>query len=144
MKHCDGVGLVARTGHKETLQLNLRLVLPSGDLRTLEALCPPLRGEKGDEIAKLLGHQGEQLIAGLSGLQGARGPLARRHERSHLRLRCVQVAHDRRLRLQRVLEAGQRILPPVLRVGDELAGRGRAGVAARYSRWNWLWMLPTS
>ena len=131
VKHRDIGWLVAGAWRQETLQLRLTLILTSSHLGALQALGAALSREERGHVGKLLRDQGEQLVASLLRLQCTGGTLARRDERVHLRLRRIQIADDGCLRLQRVLEAGERVLPPCLRVGDELPRRRRPGVAGR-------------
>lgn len=98
----------------------MRLLLTGRRLRALQAQRATLCCEQSGHVGKLLRLQGEQLVAGLRRLKRARGILAGRHQRAHLRLRRREIADDCRLRLERVLKAGPRVLLTGLCIGDQL------------------------
>ena len=67
--------------------------------------------------------QGENLIAGLGGLQRASRPLALREERRHLRAVGVDIPDNTGLHAHRVLQSADGIVPARAGVSDELLVR---------------------
>ena len=119
VKHLDGGRLVALARHQEPTELLPRLILGRRPLGRLEALCPPLCRDCRGEVCKLLRLKRQKLIASLGRLKGARGSLTGPDQRRHLGAIGIEIAHDRRLDAQGVLQALHRVLPSRLRVGDQ-------------------------
>ena len=111
----------------------LPLILGGGLLGGLKTLRPPLGGDGGGEIGKLLGLKRKDLIAGLGCLERAGGRLAGRHERRHLCAVGVEIADDASLHPHGVLQSADRVLPPRLCIGDQRL-IGLAGVRAAVGR----------
>ena len=112
-------------------ELLLRLRLVRDVAGALQALGARDRRHDGGQVGELLRLQRDELVAGLGRLKRAGGRLARRDQRLDLRARAVEVLHDAGLHPHGVLEAGERVLPARLRVGEELLRGGRAGIALR-------------
>src|SRR3954453_23648604 len=81
VEHPHVLGLVALPRRQKPPELFSPLVLGYRSLRRLKALRPTLCRDSGGEIGELLRLKCEDLVAGLGGLQGAAGTLARRYER---------------------------------------------------------------
>ena len=77
-------------------------------------------GFQGDQVGELLGDLDQELVVDLRGLQGAGRRLAGGAEARHGGAVGGDVAHHGRLRLQGVLQARDRVLPALLRLGDHL------------------------
>ena len=73
MEHLRVAGLIARAVVEEVLHLRLRLSLGLERARSVEALRARDRGHDGGEIGELLGLNGDELVAGLRGLERAGG-----------------------------------------------------------------------
>ena len=73
MEHLHGLRLVAPTGGQESIELDSCLFGVRGRPGAIKALCSRLRRDKGGQIEKLARLQGNELIAGLRGLQDADG-----------------------------------------------------------------------
>ena len=126
MKHLDGLRLIASAIPQEPLELNAGLLLVGCQAGAIEALCPRLRRDQRGQIRELARLQGDELIAGLGGLQDALGGLARGDKRIGLGSGCVERLHHAGLHAQRILVAGERVLPTDLRIANELLRGGRA------------------
>ena len=68
----------------------------------------------------------EELVAGLGGLERAGGRLARGDQRDICVRLVSRFCTDAGLDAHGVLQAGERVLPARLRVGDQLLRRSRA------------------
>ena len=108
-----------------------RLVLALDVAGAFQALGARDRRHDGGEIGELLGLERHELVAGLGGLQRAGGRLARRDQRIDLGARAVEILHHAGLHAHGVLEAGERVLPAGLRIGEELLRGGRARIGLR-------------
>ena len=95
------------------------LVLGCGMLRGLQVLRATVRGDESTEIRELLCCQRDELIAGLTCLQGTGRPLAGGDKRGHLRAVGIEVANDRGLCPHGVLKARHRVLPTRLSICDQ-------------------------
>jgi hypothetical protein len=76
VKHLDSLRLVAPAIPEEPIELSARLFLVGHHTGAIEALCPGLRRDERGEIRELPCLQGDELIAGLGGLQDALSGLA--------------------------------------------------------------------
>src|SRR5689334_114392 len=94
VEHLHIGGLIALSWRQETPELLSALILGRGALSRFKALRPALRRRGRREIGKLLRLKREDLVAGLSCLQGATGTLARRYESGRLDAIGVEVAND--------------------------------------------------
>lgn len=94
VKHLNVGGLIALSRHQKPSELFSALVLRRCALRRFKVLRPALSRESSREIAELLCLKCEDLVAGLGGLQGAAGTLARRYERRCLDAVGIEVADD--------------------------------------------------
>ena len=113
------------------MSLLLRLLLALDVARAFQALGAGDRRHDRGEVGELLGLERDELVAGLRGLQRAGRGLARRDQRVDLGAGAVEILHHAGLHAHGVLEAGERVLPAGLRVGDELLRGGRAGIGLR-------------
>src|SRR5258708_1612858 len=103
VEHLHAEGLIALSRRQKAPELLSALVLRGRTLSRFKALRPPLCRYGSGEIGELLRLKREDLIAGLSSLQGATGTLARRYERGRLCAVGVEVADDAGLNPERVL-----------------------------------------
>src|SRR6266540_386730 len=129
--HLHGLRLIALGASEKPAELLARLFLVGGGPGTREALRARVCRNKRSQIGELFGLQCEELVAGLYRLQTPHSGLARGDECIGLAARGVEVLHDTRLDPERILIRGQRVLPALLRIADELLRGGRAGVALR-------------
>ena len=131
MEHLRGAGLVARPVAQEIGQLLLRLGLVRDIARALQALGARDRRHHRGEVGELRGLKRDKLVAGLRGLEGAGGPLARRNEPSNLGAGGGEVLHHAGLDAHGVLESGERVLPAGLRARQQLLRGGRTRIGLR-------------
>ena len=76
MKHLDGLGLIAPAAVEKLIELRAALLLVGCKAGAIEALGAGLRRDERGQIEELPCLQGDQLIAGLAGLEEAGGRLA--------------------------------------------------------------------
>src|SRR6185437_10839240 len=131
VEHLCVAGLIARAVVEEILHLRLRLSLGFERASSVEALSARDRGHDGGQVSELLGLDGDELIAGLRGLERASGALAGCYQCVDLGARRIEVLYDAGLNTHRVLESGAGILPARLRVGEKLL----RGCSARIGQW---------